>query len=150
MSSEAEKTSKAGLFVSESSLLLPARADSSPAQWDNEAHMKLCLVLADALTAAGGSINKNSDAVIASLQAYNLNVSWNAVRWVFFCFAFCFAYFVFVCLSCCRVLLCLSLYSLCPPAFVPSAFPHTALSLFRAYAALLLYLPFYPPPTRFP
>ncbi|KAL1913682.1 hypothetical protein Sste5344_000646 [Sporothrix stenoceras] len=49
-------------------------------QWDNEAHMKLCVALNDVLLASDASVAKHKDVLMASLAANNADFTWEGVR----------------------------------------------------------------------
>lgn len=88
-STESEKTEKTGkVRVRRGSLaetiVMPSIAIHISAnqmtQWDNEAHMKLCIALNDVLIAADASVAKHKDVLMASLAASNSNFTWEGVR----------------------------------------------------------------------
>ncbi|CAK7230728.1 hypothetical protein SCUCBS95973_007670 [Sporothrix curviconia] len=49
-------------------------------KWDNDAHMKLCVALAEALVASESSAAQHKDLIMSTLTASNAHFTWEAVR----------------------------------------------------------------------
>ncbi|CAK7238922.1 MAG: hypothetical protein STHCBS139747_000343 [Sporothrix thermara] len=49
-------------------------------KWDNDAHMKLCVALSEALKASESSAAQHKDLIMATLTACNANFTWEGVR----------------------------------------------------------------------
>ncbi|CAK7217179.1 hypothetical protein SBRCBS47491_003084 [Sporothrix bragantina] len=49
-------------------------------KWDNDAHMKLCVALSEALVASESSAAQHKDLIMATLAASNTNFTWEGIR----------------------------------------------------------------------